>query len=107
MGYKYTQTPEISAHSVGITGLPFLPGEAMAPAGDPEERSTTDEAMDWLRDRVADGGAEAAAVQKEARQVGISDKALRRAREKLGIKSRKRDFAGGWWWEINPAAQDA
>jgi hypothetical protein len=78
-------------------------------SGDAEAvvRAVTVEVMDWLRDRMTKGGAEARAVQKEARQVGISDKALRRAREKLGIKPRKRDFAGGWWWEINPAAQDA
>jgi hypothetical protein len=78
-------------------------------SGDAEAvvRAVTVEVMDWLRDRMAKGGAEAGAVQKEARQVGISDKALRRAREKLGIKPRKRDFAGGWWWEINPAAEDA
>jgi hypothetical protein len=77
-------------------------------SGDAEAvvRAVTVEVMDWLRDRMAKGGAEAGAVQKEARQAGISDKALRRARENLGIKPRKRDFAGGWWWEINPAAQD-
>ena len=97
-----TSCVEWDAEPVSITA-----DEAMAPAVDPEERNATDEAMDWLRDRLADGAAEAAAVQKEARQVGISDKTLRRAREKLGIKPRKREFAGGWWWEINPAAQDA
>jgi hypothetical protein len=80
--------------------------EMMSGDGEAVVRAVTVEVMDWLRDRMANGGAEAGAVQKEARQAGISDKALRRAREKLGIKPRKRDFAGGWWWEINSAARN-
>jgi hypothetical protein len=71
--------------------------EMMSSDAEAVVRAVTVEVMDWLRDRMAKGGAEAGAIQKEARQVGISDKALRRAREKLGIKPRKWGFAGGWW----------
>lgn len=83
--------------------------EVMAPQADPEERSATDEAQDWLRTLLDSGPAKASEVQKEARQAGISDKALRRARERLGVKPYKREFSGGWWWGINGCedAQDA
>lgn len=100
-GGVVTSCVEWDAEPVTVTA-----DEAMAPAGDPEERTATEDAMDWLRDLLANRGEEAAVVQKEARQAGISDKALRRAREKLRIKPRKRAFAGGWWWEIT-SAEDA
>jgi hypothetical protein len=73
-----------------------------------EERSATDEAVDWLREVLADGPVKAPEVQKQARQAGISDNALRRARERLGIKPvRRGGFAGAgvWWWSID--AQNA
>ena len=78
-------------------------------AGDPEERSATDEAEEWLRDLLKAGAVKAGDAQKAARRDGITDKVLRRARENLGIKPRKRSFEGGWWWELGHVqdAQDA
>lgn len=67
---------------------------------DPGERSATDEAVDWLRSVLEGGPMRASEAQKQARNAGISDKGLRRAREKLGIKPRKQDFAGGWEWAL-------
>jgi putative DNA primase/helicase len=79
--------------------------EAMRPAND-EERTATDEAMVWLRKRLTAGPMLASEAQKEARQAGISGKALRTARERLGIKSVKRAFSSGWDWSL-PRAEDA
>ncbi len=73
---------------------------------DPEDRSATDEAADWLRELLSAGPMKASEVQREARQAGITEKALRRARERLGIKPGKRGFAGGWWWTL-PGREDA
>jgi hypothetical protein len=83
--------------------------EALAPTDTNEERSVTDEAVDWLRGLLGDGPMKASDVQKEARQAGISDKALRRARKRLGIKPKKRQFSGGWEWALlgNEDAQGA
>lgn len=86
--------------------------EALGSADTNEERSATDEAVDWLRDLLRVGPMKASDVQKEARQAGIGDKPLRRARERLGIKPKKREFAGGWEWalpsiEVAQDAQDA
>lgn len=77
--------------------------EALAPAQATEERSATDEAADWLRELLAAGPMKASDVQREARQAGIGDKPLRAARERLGIKPRKRAFAGGWEWGLRSA----
>lgn len=80
--------------------------EALAPELANEERSAADEAIGWLRDLLDDGPLKASDVQKDARQAGIGDKALRRARERLGIKPRKRHFSGGWEWAL-PSHEDA
>lgn len=45
-------------------------------------------------------------AQKEARKMGISDKSLRRAREKLGVKPKKSNFVGPWTWAL-PNREDA
>ena len=60
----------------------------------------------WLRDFLSNGAQKATDVKEKARDAGIGDKALRRAREKLGIKPRKREFTGPWWWDLQ-CAQDA
>lgn len=73
--------------------------EALAVESD--DRSATDEAMDFLRELLADGPMKASEAQKEARLAGISEKPLRRAREKLGIKPRKDTFSGPWVWALS------
>lgn len=59
------------------------------------ERSATGEAMDWLRDTLGPGPMPAAEVMKLARLSGLSDKALRTARERLGIKPQRIGFGRG------------
>jgi AAA domain-containing protein len=100
------ETSKVVWETVAVT---VTANEVMAPQGDPEERSSTGEALDWLRNILEPGPMKASEVQREARQAGIGEKALRSAREKLGVKPRKREFAGGWWWGLSPAqdAQDA
>lgn len=90
----------------GVTGSKVIWGEAITAhardilaeceAQPDEERTATDEAEEWLLEVLRPGPSSAGEIQKQARQAGISEKALRRARERLGIKPRKRDFAGGW-----------
>jgi putative DNA primase/helicase len=73
---------------------------------DPDQQSATSEAAEWLRDHLTHGPAQAKDVRSEASDAGISEKALRTAREKLGIKPAKSGFAGGWIWAL-PSPQDA
>ena len=75
---------------------------AEAEQQDDGERSATDEAREWLTELLVAGSMKAADVQKEARQAGISDKALRSARERLGIKPQKDSFSSGWRWALRP-----
>jgi len=77
-----------------------------AEAEEATERSATDEAESWLIEVLSAGPTKAAEVQKQARQAGIADKPLRTARSRLGIKPYRREFTGGWWWQL-PAPQGA
>ena len=74
--------------------------ELLAPAVRDQAPTETDEAVEFLRDALRDGPRKAKDVTREAREAGIGDKALRRARERMGIKPLKREFQGGYVWEI-------
>jgi hypothetical protein len=71
--------------------------------GHDDERSGTDEAVDFLRDELANGPRPVKEIQAEARAAGISDKMLRSARERLGIRPQKGGFRDGWTWGLEDA----
>ncbi len=81
-----------------------LADEALAPEHDAGTRSALEEAKDFLR-AVCLHGCPAEQVQKEAKEAGISTATLRRAKDALGIKSRK-DGKGPWLWML-PEQEDA
>lgn len=61
-----------------------------------DERTDTDAAADWLADELADGEwHESRGVKTRAKAEGLTDKALRRARERLSIEDRREGFASG------------
>jgi putative DNA primase/helicase len=82
-----------------------LLGQAEADS-DPEERTAVSEAVDWLLEHLTAGPSRAGDVLREARNAGISEKSVRTARERLGVKPTRAGFAGGWVWAL-PVAEDA
>lgn len=74
--------------------------EAMASPDMNDERSATDDAIDWLRDILSVGSMKASAIFQQAGGAGFSEKVVRRAKKKLGIKPRKDAFEGGWSWSL-------
>ncbi len=80
--------------------------EALAPSDSGEERTETDWAVTVLEEMLSNAPLPALEIKKQARSAGIGDKALRRAREKLGVITRKSDFKGGWEWTL-PGHEDA
>jgi putative DNA primase/helicase len=73
---------------------------------DRETRSAREEASDWLKALLADGPVPAKDAQCKARDEGISDRTLRRARESLGVvteQTREGDHIACWSWSL-PAA---
>jgi hypothetical protein len=69
---------------------------------DHEARTAQDEAVEWLRDYLADGPKPAKQARSAARAVGIADRTLDRAKGRLRAKSKSsRDLNGitEWTWE--------
>jgi hypothetical protein len=66
------------------------------PASD-DDKSALDEAVGFLTELLADGPLPAKAAAKEAEGAGITGATLRRAKQRLGIKSEKQG-AGSWVW---------
>jgi putative DNA primase/helicase len=74
--------------------------EAMQAA---EGRTAKREAREFLLDRLEAGPVNSDDIIEEAKQEGIAEKTLRRAKKELGIKSRRRGGPdGAWFWERPP-----
>jgi putative DNA primase/helicase len=65
-----------------------------------EDRSVLEEAAEFLIDLLKNGQLESKKVFSEGRKHGFSDKALRRAKKRLGVKAGKIAFDGPWVWKM-------
>lgn len=70
---------------------------------DEEEKTALDEAADFLQEELSDGPMAAKFIKKSARENGIAEKTLYRAKTHLKIKSEKETY--GWTWAL-PDNQD-
>ena len=68
-------------------------------AATPHEKSVLDEAKEFLQDELGDGPIWAKQVYKDARDAGISDASLRRAKAVLRVRSEKIGV-DGWQWSL-------
>lgn len=86
--------------------------EMLAFSQSQEQRNATDEAVDFLLDKLVNGPMKADDTIEEAKRIGISSKPLRIARGKLGLKSKKSpSFKDSFWeWRLPedaPKTEDA
>ena len=69
-----------------------------------EEATGRREAVEFLKETLADGPRPAKEIQTEARQCGISERTLNRAKAALGVQSKKQGGTFGgrrdWLWEL-------
>lgn len=100
------------------TGISDLTaGRILAAESDEGERSTISEAIAFLRVALSSGGRDSKAIKEEAKEAGISEATLRRAKTRLKIQARKIGLPGShyqkWVWELpnsegaQPYAEDA
>ena len=84
-------------------------GTARDLLAEPEQDTSTgsqSEAMEFLRDRLAQGTCPAKTLKQEAMDAGVSWKSVRTASEKLGVLKRKGGMDLGWDWTLR-SAEDA
>ena len=82
-------------------------GDALIASGDdPDARSATKEAVEWLEDYLSSvgGGATSAEIKQAAKSVGHSDRTLARARHKLHITTESHGFPRVTYWML-PASE--
>ncbi len=82
--------------------------EAMSQQADPEERGETDDAKDFLRGLLADGGVPSKQIRADAEGAGHAWRTIQRAQKALGIEAVKSGMAGGWVWRLagHPTHED-
>lgn len=93
-------------------GLSDVTAEALlaAPKSE-EEKSALEEAIDFLREILADGPRPSDEIMKEARKNGIAEKTLRRAKQQLGVEAKRKGIPGGrgkgvWQWHLGGQDDD-
>ena len=70
---------------------------------DHETRSAQDEAAEWLKALLANGPVPAKDGERQARDIGIAERTLKRARRKLGVLAeqvRSDNGITGWTWKL-------
>ena len=95
----------------GITWGSAITGSALALLNDAEgveskvdeEKSARDNAADFLCEALKDGARPCKEIDAEAKEAGISNASLRRARGKLNIRSVKSAMHGGWTLQLSKA----
>jgi len=76
--------------------------EAMAPLEDSEERSTMDDAKQFLINLLAEGPVSSKQIRADAEGAGFSWRTIQRAQKVLNIDAYKGGMKEGWLWMLPP-----
>jgi len=106
-GLAYEVNP--SDHDPEIPVLHWIDGAVSIKADDAlaaratKPTRTRDDVMEWLTDRLAAGPVLAATMNEEGADRGYAAKTLQRAKEELGVLSRKLPYDGEktWFWLLS------
>jgi RecA-family ATPase len=87
-------------HDEGLqwSGTSMLTADELSAAQPQRHKKQRQNAMEWLRDYLRDGPQPSVTVMAAAQAVGINEKALRRAKEYLGVLAAK--DANAWYWRL-------
>lgn len=82
-----------------------LNGEGSFPAWGTAPRkplvlTVDDQALTFLRDQLKDGPRLAREVWDAAETAGLSERAVNKAKGRLGIRPQQEGFHGPWWWQL-------
>lgn len=80
--------------------------DLLAAQGPHDDKPALDEAREFLREILSAGPVSAKEIQRLAREAGVTDRTLQRAKKVLGVQAKKGTFRGGWAWELAEDGQD-
>ncbi len=102
LAYRLDSTPGDVARVSWLGESSLSAGRPLAGQEDAQERGALDEARDFLRDLLREGPHPVKTVNAAARDAGVGDRTLRRARETLGVRAVKQGFGreGHWVWKL-------
>jgi hypothetical protein len=83
----------------------FLAGDLLIAPSTADERSLLDEAVDFLRETLANGSVSTKEVDARAAENGITKSTLRRAKDRLGVVRAPQAFKGAWVLSLPIVAQ--
>jgi hypothetical protein len=92
--------PAVDVSRLKLIGESSRRGNDLLAFADDDERSELDDAAEFLRAELANGPRERGDLVKAARAEGISDKRLRRARERLGVETSRSGFPSRTFWSL-------
>jgi AAA domain-containing protein/DnaB helicase-like protein len=85
---------------------PLTASAILSPELHGEEAGAMTDAKDFLVTALAQGTRPAKDVQTEARQEGISERTLKRAKKELRVRSQKCGMSGKWQWSLPEEGQE-
>ena len=100
LAYRLAADGPVRVEWLGQTALTAAALLAAPPGG--EERTALADAEAFLRAFLADGPVEAKTIQARAREAGIAEPTLRRAKARVGVEAFLTGFgaAGRWHWRL-------
>jgi len=103
LGFRLRPDPSTGAVAIEWVGRRDVSATALlAVPLEGDERSSAEEARDFLRDLLTRGPCTAKEANRAAREAGISENRLERARQSLRIRPRRQGFGPGaqYLWEL-------
>ena len=101
--------PELTTSRITHVGASHLTKEnVLGAAVDTNHRSALSEAEDFLRAELGEGAVAVQAIQIRRTAAGVSEAAVRRAKDSLGVIPEKRGFGehGKWFWMLPDDLED-
>jgi putative DNA primase/helicase len=107
LAFRLEPVPGTDVARVAMLGESTRTTEELIHVPGPEARTERDAAKAWLNELLADGPLAARKVEDLAKRAGFAPQTLRRARENLGIVSKRIGIGAGssYLWSLPPAQE--
>jgi hypothetical protein len=101
LAYSIDDTGKLTWEDAPVSGVD---AESALSSGPPEEAAERRDAEDFLRESLANGAMAAKEIKNAARENGIADRTLSRAKSRLGVTVERSGFGEGsrWYWLLPP-----